>query len=182
MPGADSRAARDRRLQRLKASMPIGIFGSFLRLEALTALRDHLTASGYHARLSTDLGSEMASAPDPDIYNLAQSMRLVQESAVHIFLLFAPRDGESEVNQSAVLEIAELRRLCSEQSRFSPVRSCALLLVEEGVEVRSPLTGALRSSTCSWEHDFFTDPAATHRTARKFCHNALRRQPGWDGS
>ncbi len=180
MPGADERTARIRRLQSLKASTPIGIFGSFHRLETLTALRDHLNASGYYARLSTDLGSGMASSPDPDVYNFDQSTRLVEESAVHIFLLFAPRPGESEVNQSAVLEIGELRRLCEEHYRLSPTRSCALLLIEVGVDLRSPLRGAVGSSACRWEHDFFTEPVVTLRAARKFCHNALRRQPGWD--
>ncbi|MGD9938044.1 MAG: hypothetical protein AB7S61_11320 [Methanoregulaceae archaeon] len=180
MPDANERAARVRRLQWLKASTPIGIFGSFFRLEALTALRDHLNASGYHARLSLNIGSDMAGAPDPDVYNFEQSKRLVEESAVHIFYLFMERDGESEVNQSATLEVGELLRLCSAQSRLSPIRSCALILLEEGLELRSPLTGAIRSSPCWWEHELFADPAETLRVARKFCHNALRRQPGWD--
>lgn len=180
MPRIDESNPRYHRLQILKASSPIGIFGSFFRLEALTAIRDHLNASGYQARISMDLGNEMASASDPDIYNYTQSKRLVHESAIHIFHLFGPQAGASEINQSAYLELAELLSLCREQSRPSRIRSCALLLVEEGVELRSPLQGALRSSACSWEHDFFTDAAATHRTVRKFCFNALHRQPGWE--
>lgn len=179
MPRIDESNARYHRLQILKASYPIGIYGSFFRLEVLTAIRNHLNALGYQARISMDLGNEMASASDPDIYNYTQSMRLVHESTIHIFYLFGPRVGASEINQSAYLEIAELLSLCREQSRPSQIRRCALLLVEKGVDLRSPLQGALRSSACSWEHDFYTDAAVTPRVVRKFCFNALRQQPGW---
>lgn len=180
MPDAKGLTARKSRVQRLKASTPIGIFGSFFRLETLTTLRDHLNGQQFFARISTNLGGDMAGAPDPDVYNAEQSTRLVEESAVHIFYLFQARDGEIEINQSVTWEIGKLLELCRVQSRLSPIRSCALILLEEGVELRSPLTGEVRSSPCWWEHEFFADPAETLQVARKFCHNALRRQPGWD--
>jgi hypothetical protein len=107
-------------------------------------------------------------------------MRLVRESAIHIFHLFQSLSDESEVNQSVVLEIHELLTLCKSPFHSPNFNSYALILIEDGVEIRSPLTGGLRSSSCSWQHEFFTDPSDTHRFVRKFCHNALRQIYAWE--
>ncbi|MEN6518615.1 MAG: hypothetical protein ABFC38_10540 [Methanospirillum sp.] len=95
-----------------KKHFPIGIYGPFSNphLQMLKSLKTALVDEKYNARISLDIGESdpQREEENRDDYNGRMSDRLVNESMIHILLLFVEGEGEHSVNESALFELSAL--------------------------------------------------------------------------
>jgi hypothetical protein len=96
----------------LKRDIRIGIFGSYLgnHLTDLNLLQIFLKDNGYiNTKLARDLEEDEPRGLHENEFTYAQriSDKLVDESYVHIFILFKENDGEHGINQSVLGEIRQ---------------------------------------------------------------------------
>src|SRR5690606_24545917 len=148
-------------LKDIKASIPIGIFGSFYgsRKDDLIKLRDFLHENGYNgAKISEDLDDrpiEERDTNDP-IINRELSKKLILESEIHIFIIGRRHNSEPDI---LILSVAmELERI-SVLDEYQ-IKLCPFIAVysEEGlVEITgSVFKGLIQEKIGDWDIEEYT--------------------------
>jgi len=171
-----------------KRRTSIAIYGSFSgsRKEDLCSLRDHLRspAIGYNARISEDLD------PDPQGVtkkapgkNRELSLKLINESDIHIFVMPLRKENESDnIIQSVSMELERLNTLIEYGHKRN---QHIIIFLEEGLmdQERWGLGGVcsdlIEINEDVWDIGFYEKIEDTLKPANRFCERCLEYRGGY---
>lgn len=162
--------------ERFKSVLPIGLFGSFIRITFLESLKNHLINNeGFNAKVSYDLRLKYPQYHDeiPSAYDFRLSEKLLEESRIHIIFFFKEEKGEEGINNSATMELGMLYAF--HQGR-DQIGRYSLILCESGYDNKN--IGGMRKgirphTDREWRwHDFDTyEECQMHST--QFCYDCI---------
>lgn len=123
-----------------KSRTKVGIFGSYIRFEELSRIKNHLNNEiGFLSYLADDLNHlfPKTELQTDNSYNRYLSEKLVELSDIHLFFFFKNSPDESEINQSVVSEIRYLYDMTKPCYNF--LAEYVIVYVQKGVKIRSLL-------------------------------------------
>jgi len=164
------KARENRSYLKYKKVVKISIYGAFSsgRIDKLIKLRDYLRKYGYNARLSIDFEDEYPRHENESIeeYNRRLSEKLNDWGDIHIFVFFYEREHESNINQSASMELERTHNLGNDRY--------VVLYFEKGSleQMRTVFTGLVKKS--GWDYETFEEIEDILDDAIGFCSNCIR--------